>query len=82
MKLSKLIFFSAIFVLNDLAYAQIKDPVVDAIVKEANENSQLEKLGHELLDVIGPRLVGSPQMLAGKRMGCCQIQGMEYQCKK
>ena len=32
------------------------------IVKEANENSQLEKLAHELLDVIGPRLVGTPQM--------------------
>ncbi|HWA33213.1 MAG TPA: M20/M25/M40 family metallo-hydrolase [Cyclobacteriaceae bacterium] len=42
--------------------AQIKDPIVDAIVKEANENSQLEKLGRELIDGIGPRLVGSPQM--------------------
>jgi carboxypeptidase Q len=44
------------------ANSQIKDPVVDAIVKEANENSQLEKLAHELIDGIGPRLVGSPQM--------------------
>lgn len=43
--------------------AQNKDSVLIAsIVKEANENSQLEKLAHELLDVIGPRLVGSPQM--------------------
>lgn len=42
--------------------AQVKDPVVDAIVKEANENSQLEKLAHELFDGIGPRLVGTPQM--------------------
>ncbi|CAG5004960.1 hypothetical protein DYBT9275_03485 [Dyadobacter sp. CECT 9275] len=46
-----------------IAQAQTKDPVVDAIVKEATENSQLEKLGHELMDVIGPRLVGTPQML-------------------
>lgn len=38
------------------------DPVVDAIIKEATENSQLEKLAHELLDGIGPRLVGSPKM--------------------
>lgn len=38
------------------------DPVVDAIVKEATENSQLEKLAHELMDGIGPRLVGSPKM--------------------
>lgn len=42
--------------------AQSKDPVIQNIIKEANENSQLEKLGHELMDVIGPRLVGTPQM--------------------
>lgn len=40
----------------------LKDEIVDAIVKEATENSQLEKLGHELMDGIGPRLVGSPKM--------------------
>jgi carboxypeptidase Q len=38
------------------------DPVVLAIIKEATANSQLEKLGHELMDGIGPRLVGSPKM--------------------
>jgi carboxypeptidase Q len=38
------------------------DPVVDAIIKEATENSQLKILGHELMDGIGPRLVGSPKM--------------------
>jgi hypothetical protein len=38
------------------------DPVVDAIIKEATENSQLEILGHELMDGIGPRLVGTPKM--------------------
>jgi hypothetical protein len=43
-------------------YSQSKDPVIDNIVKEETENSQLEKLAHELLDVIGPRLVGTPQM--------------------
>lgn len=42
--------------------AQSKDPVIQNIIKEANENSHLEKLGHELMDVIGPRLVGTPQM--------------------
>lgn len=42
--------------------AQSKDPVIKNIIKEANDNSQLEKLGHELMDVIGPRLVGTPQM--------------------
>jgi hypothetical protein len=39
-----------------------KDSIVEAIIKEATENSQLEKLGHELMDGIGPRLVGSPKM--------------------
>lgn len=38
------------------------EPVVAQIVKEANENSQLKQLAHELLDVVGPRLVGTPQM--------------------
>jgi carboxypeptidase Q len=36
--------------------------IISSIVKEATDNSQLQKLGHELLDVIGPRLVGTPQM--------------------
>jgi len=36
--------------------------VIDAMIKEANDNSQLKELGHELTDVIGPRLVGTPQM--------------------
>jgi carboxypeptidase Q len=43
-------------------YAQSKDPVVQGIIKEASENSQLKKLAHELTDGIGPRLVGTPQM--------------------
>ncbi len=43
-------------------YAQSKDPVIEAIIKEATGNSQLKKLAHELTDGIGPRLVGTPQM--------------------
>jgi len=42
--------------------AQTKQEMVSKIVTEVNENSQLEKLAHELLDVVGPRLVGTPQM--------------------
>lgn len=45
-----------------VSYAQPSKPVVDSIIKEATENSQLEQLGYELMDVIGPRLVGTPQM--------------------
>jgi carboxypeptidase Q len=36
--------------------------IINKMVQEANENSQLEVLGQELLDGIGPRLVGTPQM--------------------
>jgi carboxypeptidase Q len=50
------------FLFTNLVVAQQKDPVVENIVKVANENSQLELLAHELMDQIGPRLVGSPQM--------------------
>ncbi|SDS30942.1 M20/M25/M40 family metallo-hydrolase [Gramella sp. MAR_2010_147] len=45
-----------------LVSAQSQQEMVEKIVKEAEENSQLEKLAHELLDVVGPRLVGTPQM--------------------
>ncbi|AKD05132.1 M20/M25/M40 family metallo-hydrolase [Pontibacter korlensis] len=55
-------FLFLLLLTGSLAQAQVKDPVVEGIVKEANENSQLEQLAHELLDGIGPRLVGTPQM--------------------
>jgi hypothetical protein len=38
--------------------------VIQNIVKEAVTNSQLQPLAHQLLDGIGPRLVGTPQMKA------------------
>jgi len=46
-------------------YSQVSDEakaMADKIAAEANENSQLENLAHELMDVVGPRLVGTPQM--------------------
>lgn len=43
-------------------FSQQKNPVIENILNEAYQNSQLETLGHELLDDIGPRLVGTPQM--------------------
>ena len=43
-------------------FAQSQKEMVEAIVAEAKDNSQLEDLAHELLDVVGPRLVGTPQM--------------------
>jgi carboxypeptidase Q len=52
-----------------------KNPVVEAIVKEATENSQLERLAYELLDGIGPRLVGSPQMKQANDWAVAKYQG-------
>ncbi|HUH47735.1 MAG TPA: hypothetical protein VLZ54_11320, partial [Arenibacter sp.] len=43
-------------------FSQVDKQVIANIVLEANENSQLVPLAHEMLDVIGPRLVGTPQM--------------------
>ena len=48
----------------NIGLAQETDDIVSQIVAEANENSQLENLAHELLDIVGPRLVGTPQMKA------------------
>ena len=39
--------------------------VIDAIIKEAKENSQLETLAHELLDGIGPRLTTAVLLALG-----------------
>jgi len=50
------------FGLQAKAQEEAQDEVIENIIKEAEENSQLRYLGHELLDGIGPRLVGSPQM--------------------
>lgn len=57
----KLICVSVLFSAG-FSQAQTKDQVIENILKEAKENSQLKKLAHELTDGIGPRLVGTPQM--------------------
>ena len=62
MKLKTSFIFLSILLVN-FSFAQLKNPaIINNIVKEATENSQLEILAHELMDKIGPRLVGSPKM--------------------
>lgn len=39
-----------------------QDDTIKNIITEATENSHLEILAHELLDIVGPRLTGTPQM--------------------
>ncbi|ASU33896.1 M20/M25/M40 family metallo-hydrolase [Mucilaginibacter xinganensis] len=48
--------------ISSIALAQSNKPVIDSIMAEETNNSQLEKLAHELFDGVGPRLVGTPQM--------------------
>ncbi len=46
--------------------SQNRDSVfAQQVVKEATNNSQLKQLGHQLIDVIGPRLTGTPQLQRG-----------------
>ena len=51
-----------VVVLSTNLFAQSTEDMVAKILEEANGNSQLENLAHELLDVVGPRLVGTTQM--------------------
>jgi hypothetical protein len=55
------------------AFAQ-QDPMVTAIIKEANENSQLKRMSHELMDGVGPRLVGSTKMVQASDWAIAQYQ--------
>ncbi|WP_282017139.1 M20/M25/M40 family metallo-hydrolase [Salegentibacter mishustinae] len=52
----------SLFLVAGALQVQAQEEMVDKIVKEANENSKLEELAHEMVDVVGPRLVGTPQM--------------------
>lgn len=61
MKNHLLVLTSFLFILQGI-HAQNTEAIVEQIQKEATENSQLENLAHELMDVVGPRLVGTPQM--------------------
>src|SRR6056300_613041 len=61
MKTISKIIVSGLLFLGSFAFAQEQSTIED-IIKEDQENSQLENLAQELLDGIGPRLVGTPQM--------------------
>jgi carboxypeptidase Q len=62
-KINPLTLVPAMVLLLSANLAQAQNAVVSQIVKEGTDNSQLEKLAHELIDGVGPRLVGTPQML-------------------
>lgn len=56
----KVMMFSTVFATG--LNAQTTDQMVKSIMDENRDNSQVEQLAYELLDGIGPRLVGSPKM--------------------
>lgn len=54
----------ALFLLGTLQLSAQDNAIIDAIIEKVNNESQLEQLAHELMDQIGPRLVGTPEMEA------------------
>jgi hypothetical protein len=68
---------SVVFVfISYSSLSQNKDSVlVQQIVKEATDNSQIKNLAHQLIDVIGPRLVGTPQMQQAHEWAVKTYQG-------
>ncbi|HXS55224.1 MAG TPA: hypothetical protein VN726_03805, partial [Hanamia sp.] len=64
MKKAKLTAVVAFIFLANISFAQkIDSAIINNIINEETNHSQLEPLAHELLDGIGPRLIGSPKML-------------------
>lgn len=60
--MKKLVLFSLSLLISISIYAQDKEQIIQSIVDETYNNSHLKTYAHELLDDIGPRLVGTPQM--------------------
>lgn len=54
----------ALFLFGSIQVNAQDKAIIEAIVEKANNDSQLEQLAHELMDVVGPRLVGTPEMQA------------------
>ncbi len=52
-----------------------KDSVVERILQEEKNNSQLQLLAHQLFDSVGPRLVGTPQMDAARDWALAKYRG-------
>ena len=69
--------FTAFILIAAIPIASVfaqQDPIVAAIIKEANENSQLKRMSHELMDGVGPRLVGSSKMVQASDWAIAQYQ--------
>lgn len=65
-----------------LSAQETLNPTVEAIIKEANTNSQLKRLGHELMDGVGPRLVGSSKMVQASDWAIAQYKNWGIEAKE
>jgi len=76
--------FSQPFSLNLKNNFPSPDSVIRKIWAEAMDSSQLEVLAHQLFDVIGPRLVGTPQMKKAQEWAVAQYSswGIEARNEK
>ncbi|MGK6340761.1 M20/M25/M40 family metallo-hydrolase [Chryseobacterium sp. DT-3] len=80
MKINKFFAVPVLMLAAQFSWAQVKvdpkeklDPIVKSFVDEINNNSQLENMAYELLDGIGPRLVGTPEMLAANEWSAAKL---------
>ena len=67
MKINTFFAVPAVVLASQVCHAQSTDqklnPIVENFVNETNNHTQLEDMAFELLDGIGPRLVGTPELL-------------------
>ena len=60
--MNRKLFLAALLLFPSTFLFAQSDKLIADMTKEAQENSQLEPLAHQLLDIVGPRLVGTPQI--------------------
>jgi hypothetical protein len=82
MRRNATVFALGLLLVGNGVIAQTGDSlIVKSIVEEATKNSQLQKLAHELMDGIGPRLVGTPQMKKANDWAVAKYQSWGIQAK-
>ena len=60
--MKKVLLTTIYFLCVTVGFSQTQEEIIAALEKEGTENSQLEELAYELMDLNGPRLVGTPEM--------------------
>ena len=80
MQVARIFLFIVLCFPSTYIFSQQKNDsaIISSIINEAEQNSQLEKLAHELFDEIGPRLVGSPKMQQAHDWAVSKYKDGEY----